>query len=200
MTSDGVSLFAYDIDTGASYQFEQDTDAYPNVYTVEVPATVSNVSVYRSLSEVDEKPVGGDDGNVYNCWDATVSKTNNCITLSNDEAVSTAPYVPEQKPAFTLSRVYFDNSKAHYTDVYIYGWAESGLGKAAAHMNKIAGTDIWYYDFDTPLSPGANCFLFKDTESTWETQTNDLTVADGKNCFRANPGSKSGGVWVSYSE
>lgn len=200
MTSDGVSLFAYDLNTGASYQFEQDTDAYPNVYTVEVPATVSNVSVYRSLSEVDEKPVGGDDGNVYNCWGATVSKTNNCITLSNDEAVSTAPYVPEQKPAFTLSRVYFDNSKAHYTDVYIYGWAESGLGNAAAHMNKIAGTDIWYYDFDTPLSPGANCFLFKDTESTWKTQTNNLTVADGKNCFRANPGSKSGGVWVSYSE
>lgn len=200
MTSDGVSLFAYDLDTGASYQFEQDTDAYPNVYTVEVPTTVSNVSVYRSLSEVDKKPVGGDDGNVYNCWNATVSKTNNCITLSNDEAVSTAPYVPEQKPAFTLSRVYFDNSKAHYTDVYIYGWAESGLGNAAAHMNKIAGTDIWYYDFDTPLSPGANCFLFKDTESTWKTQTNDLTVADGKNCFRANPGSKSGGVWVSYSE
>lgn len=200
MTSDGVSLFAYDLDTGASYQFEQDTDAYPNVYTVEVPATVSNVSVYRSLSEVDEKPVGGDDGNVYNCWNATVSKTNNCITLSNDEAVSTAPYVSEQKPAFTLSRVYFDNSKAHYTDVYIYGWAESGLGNAAAHMNKIAGTDIWYYDFDTPLSPGANCFLFKDTESTWKTQTNNLTVADGKNCFRANPGSKSGGVWLSYSE
>lgn len=200
MTSDGVSLFAYDLNTGASYQFEQDTDAYPNVYTVEVPTTVSNVSVYRSLSEVDEKPVGGDDGNVYNCWNATVSKTNNCITLSNDEAVSTAPYVPEQKPAFTLSRVYFDNSKAHYTDVYIYGWAESGLGNAAAHMNKIAGTDIWYYDFDTPLSPGASCFLFKDTKSTWETQTSNLTVVDGKNCFRANPGSKSGGVWVNYSE
>ena len=200
MTSDGVSLFAYDLDTGASYQFEQDTDAYPNVYTVEVPATVSNVSVYRSLSEVDEKPVGGDDGNVYNCWNATVSKTNNCITLSNDEAVSTAPYFPEQKPAFTLSRVYFDNSKANYADVYIYGWAESGLGNAAAHMNKIAGTDIWYYDFDTPLSPGASCFLFKDTKSTWETQTSNLTVVDGKNCFRANPGSKSGGVWVNYSE
>lgn len=200
MTSDGVSLFAYDLDTGASYQFEQDTDAYPNVYTVEVPATVSKVSVYRSLSEVDEKPVGGDDGNVYNCWGATVSKTNNCITLSNDEAVSTAPYAPEQKPAFTLSRVYFDNSKANYADVYIYGWAESGLGNAAAHMNKIAGTDIWYYDFDTPLSPGASCFLFKDTKSTWETQTSNLTVVDGKNCFRANPGSKSGGVWVNYSE
>lgn len=200
MTSDGVSLFAYDIDTGASYQFEQDTDAYPNVYTVKVPATVTKVSVYRSLSEVDEKPVGGDDGNVYNCWNATVSKTNNCITLSNDEAVSTAPYVPEQKPAFTLSRVYFDNSKANYADVYIYGWAESGLGNAAAHMTKIAGTDIWYYDFDTPLSPGASCFLFKDTKSTWETQTSNLTVVDGKNCFRANPGSKSGGVWVSYSE
>ena len=200
MTSDGVSLFAYDLDTGASYQFEQDTDAYPNVYTVEVPATVTKVSVYRSLSEVDEKPVGGDDGNVYNCWGATVSKTNNCITLSNDEAVSTAPYVPEQKPAFTLSRVYFDNSKANYNDVYIYGWAESGLANAAAHMTKIPGTSIWYYDFDTPLNPGAKCFLFKDTESTWKTQTSDITVVDGKNCFRANPGSKSGGVWYSYSE
>lgn len=200
MTSDGVSLFAYDLNTGISYQLEQDTDAYPNVYTAEVPATVTNVSVYRNLSEVDEKPVGGDDGNVYNCWDATVSKTNNCITLSNDEAVSTAPYVPEQKPAFTLSRVYFDNSKANYNDVYIYGWAESGLANAAAHMTKIPGTSIWYYDFDTPLNPGAKCFLFKDTESTWETQTSDITVVDGKNCFRANPGSKSGGVWYSYSE
>ena len=200
MTSDGVSLFAYDLNTGISYQLEQDTDAYPNVYTAEVPATVSNVSVYRSLSEVDEKPVGGDDGNVYNCWNATVSKTNNCITLSNDEAVSTAPYVPEQKPSFTLSRVYFDNSKANYNDVYIYGWAESGLANAAAHMTKIPGTSIWYYDFDTPLNPGAKCFLFKDTESTWKTQTSDITVVDGKNCFRANPGSKSGGVWYSYSE
>ncbi len=200
MTSDGVSLFAYDLNTGVSYQLEQDTDAYPNVYTAEVPATVTKVSVYRYLDEVDERPVGGDTGNVYNCWDATVSKTNNCITLDNDEGVTTGPYVAEEKPAFTLSRVYFDNSKANYSDVYIYGWAESGLGNAAAHMTKIAGTDIWYYDFDTPLLPGAKCFLFKDTETTWNTQTADMTVVDGKNCFRANPGSKSGGVWYSYSE
>ncbi len=200
MTSDGVSLFAYDLNTGVSYQLEQDTDAYPNVYTAEVPATVTKVSVYRYLDEVDERPVGGDTGNVYNCWDATVSKTNNCITLDNDEGVTTGPYVAEEKPAFSLSRVYFDNSKANYSDVYIYGWGESGLGNAAAHMTKIAGTDIWYYDFDTPLLPGSKCFLFKDTETTWNTQTSDMTVVDGKNCFRANPGSKSGGVWYSYSE
>lgn len=200
MTSDGVSLFAYDLNTGESYQLIQDETAYPNVYTAEVPDTVSKVSVYRYLDEIDERPVGGEGGNVYNCWDATVSKTNNCIKLANDESVTTGPYVAETKPAFSLSRVYFDNSKAQYSDVYIYGWAESGLGNMAAHMTKIAGTDIWYYDFDTPLLPGSECFLFKDTESTWQTQTNNMTVIDGKNCFRANPGSKSGGVWYNYSE
>lgn len=200
MTSDGVSLFAYDLNTGASYQLVKDEDAYPNVYTAEVPNTLSKVCVYRYLDEIDERPVGGDAGNVYNCWDATVSKTNNCIKLANDESVTTGPYVAETKPAFSLSRVYFDNSKAKYSDVYIYGWAESGLGNEAAHMTKIAGTDIWYYDFDTPLLPGSECFLFKDTETTWITQTNNITVVDGKNCFRANPGSKSGGVWYNYSE
>ena len=200
MTSDGVSLFAYDLNTGVSYQLIQDENAYPNVYTAEVPASVTSVSVYRYLDEIDERPVGGDAGNVYNCWDATVSKTNNCITLDNDEGVTTGPYVAEEKPAFSLSRVYFDNSKANYSDVYIYGWGESGLNNASAHMTKIAGTDIWYYDFDTPLLPGSKCFLFKDTASTWNTQTADMTVVDGKNCFRANPGSKSGGVWYSYSE
>lgn len=200
MTDDGVSLFAYDNSTGESYFLEKDENAYPNVYTAEVPSTMTSCVVYRYLEAVYETPVGGDTGNVYNCWSAKVSKTNNCVTLSNDEQVSVGPYVAEEKPEFELSRVYFDNSKAKWSEVYIYGWAESGLGNAPVAMTKIEGTNIWYYDFATPLSPGAKCFLFKDTESTWKNQTNDIVVTKDMNCYLANAGSKTGGSWSYYTE
>ena len=200
MTDDGVTLFVYDNSTGESYVLEKDENAYPNVYTAEVPSTMTSCVVYRYLEAVYETPVAGDTGNVYNCWSAKVSKTNNCVTLSNDEQVSVGPYVAEEKPAFELSRVYFDNSKTKWSEVYIYGWAESGLGNAAVAMTKIEGTNIWYYDFATPLSPGAKCFLFKDTESTWNNQTNDIVVTKDMNCYLANAGSKTGGSWYYYTE
>lgn len=200
MTDDGVTLFVYDNSTGESYVLEKDENAYPNVYTAEVPSTMTSCMVYRYLEAVYETPVGGDTGNVYNCWSAKVSKTNNCVTLSNDEQVSVGPYVAEEKPAFELSRVYFDNSKTKWSEVYIYGWAESGLGNAAVAMTKIEGTNIWYYDFATPLSPGAKCFLFKDTESTWNNQTSDIVVTKDMNCYLANAGNKTGGSWSYYTE
>lgn len=200
MTDDGVSLFVYDSNSGESYSLEKDVDAYPNVYTAEVPATMTSCVVYRFLEPVFETPVGGDTGNVYNCWSAKVSTDKNCVTLSNDEQVSVGAYVPEERPAFTLSRVYFDNSKTKWSEVYIYGWAESKLGNKAVLMTQIEGTDIWYYDFATPLTPGAKCFLFKNTESTWDMQTDDMTVTDGKNCFLANAGNKAGGSWYLYTE
>ena len=134
MTSDGVSLFAYDLDTGASYQFEQDTDAYPNVYTVEVPATVSNVSVYRSLSEVDEKPVGGDDGNVYNCWDATVSRqttaSHSAMTkLFQQLRMFRSRSLHSHFQEFTLI------TQRHTILMFISTVGQrAGLGNAAAHM------------------------------------------------------------------
>lgn len=200
MTDDGVSLFVYDKQTGESYLLEQDTDAYPNVYVAEVPETMTSCVVYRYLDAIDETPVGGDSGNVYNAWSATVSSTKNCVTLNNDESVSTGAYVAETKPEFELSRVYFDNSVAKWSEVYIYGWSESGLGNAAVAMTNISGTNIWYYDFATPLSPGSSCFLFKNTKSTWNIQTDNMTVQDGKNCFKANSGNKSGGTWYAYTE
>lgn len=200
MTSDGVSLYVYDTKTSESYLLEQDMDAYPNVFTAEVPKSLTSCIVYRYLDAIDETPVGGEGGNVYNCWSATVSSTKNCVTLSNDETISTGKYVAETKPAFELSRVYFDNSYAKWSKVYIYGWAESGLGNAASAMTNIPGTNIWYYDFATPLSPGSSCFLFKDTESTWMTQTENMTVQNDKNCYKANYGNKSGGTWYYYSE
>ncbi len=67
-------------------------------------------------------------------------------------------------------------------------------------MTQIEGTDIWYYDFATPLNVGEKCFLFKNTSSTWDQQTNDLTVTDGMNCYKANAGKKTGGSWSYYTE
>ena len=199
MTSDGVSVFAYDKATGESYYLEKLEDAYPNVYTAEVPASMTDCIVYRYIEETTEYPVGGDTGTVYNAWEAgRLSKTSNCVTLSNDEVVTVGPYVEEETPEFSLSTVYFDNSKAKWSEVYIYGWAESMLGNTAYKMTKIDGTDIWYFDLDTELMPGAKCFLFKDTKSTWVNQTKDIVVEDGKNCYRANAGSKSGGTWYLY--
>lgn len=200
MTSDGVSLFVYDNNADKSYALTKDDNAYPNVYTAQVPDTMTSCSVYRALEEITSKPVAGETGNVYNCWNATVSKTNNCVSLSNDEVVTTGAYVAETKPEFELSRVYFDNTKANWSSVYIYGWGESGLANTAYAMTQISGTNIWYFDFDTPLSPGSSCFLFKDTETTWVHQTNNITVTDGMNCYTANAGSKTGGTWSSYTE
>lgn len=202
MTTDGVSLFAYDTASGTSYFLEKDDDAYPNVYTAQVPNSVSDVIVYRNLDEIEETPVGGTGGNVYNAWAATVSTTNNCVTLSDAEAISVGPYVEEEKPDFELSRLYFDNSKAKWSEVYVYGWGESGLGNDTAAMTNIAGTNIWYYDFDEPLLPGAKCFLFKNTAggSSWVKQTNDITIVEGMNCYVAASANKGNGTWVAYTE
>lgn len=200
MTSDGVVLYVYDNKTGESYVLEQDLDAYPNVYVAEVPSSMTSCVVYRYLEPVFETPVGGETGNVYNSWAVTTSASKNCVTIDVNEQASVGAYVPETKPEFELSRVYFDNSNANWTEVYIYGWAESGLANSAELMTQIEGTDIWYYDFATPLSPGSSCFLFKDTYDTWMTQTDNMTVVDGKNCFKANAGNKAGGTWYSYTE
>ena len=201
MTSDGVSLYVYDTKTGESYDLIKDEDAYPNVYTAQVPDTMTSCIVYRYLEPVTATPVGGTTGNVYNTWSANVTKTSNCVTLSAEEVVSTGPYVAEQKPAFELSRVYFDNSNTNWSQVYIYGWAESNLANTAVLMTRINGTNIWYYDFDEPLLPASTCFLFKNTATaTWDQQTNNITVADGMNCYKSNAGSKTGGTWYNYSE
>ena len=203
MTNDVVSLFAYDLNTEKSYTLEQIKSVYPYyIYEAELPNTVTDISVYRFTEAVEEPPTDilGDFGNVYSNWDATVSPTENCITISDNSLISTGTYVEDIPLDFSLSRVYFDNSKAKWLDVYVYGWAQSGLNGTAVLMKQIAGTDIWYYDFNTPILPGEKCFLFKDTETNWVNQTNDITVWSGMNCYIANEGNKTGGSWCFYEE
>lgn len=203
MTSDTVSLFAYDLNTGESYQLEQIKNVYPyQIYMAEVPYTVTDISVYRFTDAVEEPPIdiSGDFGNVYSSWDTAVSPVENCITISDDCLLSTGAYVDDIPLDFSLSRVYFDNSKTKWSNVYIYGWAQSGLNGTSVLMNQLAGTNIWYYDFNTPLLPGEKCFLFKENENTWVNQTDDIIVWNGMNCYLANEGNKTGGSWYLYTD
>lgn len=203
MTSDTVSLFAYDLNTGASYRLEQIKNIYPyQIYMAEVPDTMTDVSVYRFTEAVKEPPTDilGGFGNVYSSWDTMVSPAENCITILDDCLLSTGAYVDDIPLNFSLSRVYFDNFKAKWPNVYIYGWEQSGLNGTSVLMNQIAGTNIWYYDFNIPLLPGEKCFLFKEHKDTWENQTEDIIVWNGMNCYLANEGNKSGGLWYLYTD
>ncbi len=188
MTSMGTNLYAFDNDTKQSYQLEQDTDDYPNVFKAEVDSTVTNVTFYRANDMVDEMSKPSSAGPIYNAWNATVSSTNNCYTLesvdeSTDKATATVgPYVKEEAPEWTLDVVYFDNSKTKWKEVYIYGWG-NGLYNEAYKMTQIAGTDIWKYELPEPMYPGTECMLFKNTLSTWDKQTKNVKVVEGKNLY-----------------
>ena len=202
VTGGDVSLYAYDLNTEKSYQFEQVSYVYPYVYKTEVPNTVTDISVYRFTCAVEAPPVAisGDGGNVYNCWDTTVSSVINCVRLSDEGIISAEAYCEEPVSDFLLSTVYFDNSNAKWSDVYIYGWSDSGLNGESVMMTQIDGTNIWYYTFASPLKPGAECFLFKDTANTWENQTENIVVQKNLNCYRANEGNRTGGSWYYYTE
>ncbi|MCH5296390.1 MAG: hypothetical protein J1E85_01840, partial [Ruminococcus sp.] len=192
----GANLYVYDTESGESLELDLDTDAYPIVYVTEVPGDMTSCIIYRHSNELS------DPSSAWNSWAVSgISSTNNCVTILGDTEITVGPYEEETKPAFELSRVYFDNSNSKWSSVYVYGWTGSGLSNTTAAMTNIAGTDIWYYDFATPLSPGAKCFLFKDTEggSSWVNQSNDITVVDGMNCWVQTPGSKNGS-WKTYSE
>lgn len=188
MTSMGTNLYAFDNDTKQSYLLEQDTDDYPNVFKAEVANTLTNVTFYRAIDMVDEMSKASSSGPVYNAWTATVSSTNNCYNLESvDEATDKAtatvgPYVKEEAPEWTLEVVYFDNSKTKWREVYIYGWG-NGLSNEAYKMTQIEGTDIWKYELPEPIYPGTECFLFKNTESTWDKKTKNVKVVDGKNLY-----------------
>ena len=193
VTEADAKIYVVDGSTDTNVQLVQDTAAYPIVFTAEVPTDLTSVTINR-VNPLDETEV-------WNSWTASgISSTDNCVRIIDDAEVEVAPYVAETKPEFTLSRVYFDNSASQWSEVYVYGWAESGLGNAAVAMTQIEGTDIWYYDFATPLSPKANCFLFKDTgDSTWVNQSDNAVVQDGMNCWVQSASGKSG-TWTNYAE
>lgn len=202
VTQEGVIFCVYDLNTGKSYKFEQIYALHPYTYKTEVPKSIKDVSLYRysGFSEDLPIPVSDDGGNVYTAWDTALSPDLNCIRLTNDGAVWFEPYYDEPLPDYTLSTVYFDNSNARWSDVYIFGWTGSGLDGESVLMKNIEGTDIWYYTFESPLKVGTECFLFKDTQTGWQNQTDNIVIQENVNCYRANAGNKTGGLWYYYSE
>ncbi|WP_405354844.1 alpha-amylase family glycosyl hydrolase [Ruminococcus sp.] len=188
MTSMGTNLYAFDNDTKKSYQLEQDTDDYPNVFKADVDSTVTNVTFYRATDMVDEMSKPSSAGPVYNAWTAKVDSTNNCYTLESvDETTGAAtatvgPYVKEEAPEWTLDVVYFDNSKTKWKEVYVYGWG-NGLYNEAYKMTQIEGTDIWMFELPEPIYPGTECFLFKNTATTWNKQTKNVKAVEGNNLY-----------------
>ncbi|MDO5123867.1 MAG: hypothetical protein Q4D44_04280 [Eubacteriales bacterium] len=202
ITQQGVHFYVYDLSTGKSYEFQQISALQPYTYKTEVPKSLKDVSLYRFGGVVEEPPVTitENGGNVYTAWDAVLSQDLNCIRLTTDGAVWFEPYCDEPLSDYTLSRVYFDNSVAKWQNVYIYGWTGSGLEGEAVMMTNIEGTDLWYYTFSEPLMTGTECFLFKDTQTGWENQTENMVVQEDMNCYRANAGNKTGGKWYYCSE
>lgn len=195
MVSSGAQLYVYDNATTESYLLSREDDEYPNVYSAKVPNDVSSVTFYRAAEAVDKVTTASDNGPVYNLWTASVSSTNNCFTLDNDATTFTvAPFVHEEAPEWTLETVYFDNSQTKWSSVYIYGWG-GGMSNQAYEMTQISGTDIWYFEMIEPLYPNEKCFLFKNTKSTWDKQTKDVTVQEGKNLYNGKTG-----AWSVYEQ
>jgi alpha-amylase len=199
MTSMGCNVYLYDNASGTSYLMEQDTSAYPNVFTAEVPDSCSSVTFYRALTPVDDPNSGT---GAYNLMPATLSKSDNCYTLTDypeggSPEGSTGPYVEEQAPSFQLSTVYFDNSATKWSSVYVYGWGY-GINQETIEMTQIAGTDIWVAELPQAIPDGVKTFLFKETKGTgstdWNNKTGDVTVQEPYNCYVGGSN-----TWTTYN-
>ena len=101
----------------------------------------------------------------------------------------------------TKSTLYFDNSVVNWSDAYAYVWNNTSDGKVF-EGTKLDGTNV--YEFNIRGSY-ANV-IFKNTKSTWEKQTEDLSIVSGKNCFKAtgskyvNNRQKYYGEWYQYGQ
>ena len=193
----GAEPFVYDENSSESYQMIKDTEAYPEVFTAEVPDTISAVTFYRATA-------AGDPNTGYNVVNGiTVSKTNNCITISDSGQkdgqgntileATVAPYVADEKPANGLSKVYVENDK-NWPAVYIHGWGYGIDGTDA--MTNIPGTNMWYYDLpQTILGKTGTTVLFRGaTGSDWTKKTSDLCFDPDYNCYKLSTG------WTNYNE
>lgn len=198
ITDMGCSLYLYDKATGESYYMPQDTDAYPQVYVTEVPKSCTDVIFYRALGVVDN-PEAVKDTEAYNLQYATLSETNNCYTW-NDSDGFVGPYVADSAPSFSLERVYFDNSVAKWSEVYVYGWG-AGLNNTTHAMTHIQGTDIWYLDLPQAIPDGTTTFLFKNTAGgdNWDLQSANITVTSPYNCLKLNSTAGGDVTWYTYN-
>ncbi len=196
ISSMGSEPYLYDNATGQSYLMERDLDAYPFVFTAEVPITLTDGVIYRYTAPLETPDAG------YNQMNVSYSQTNNCYTLNSfpdggqPDGIM-GPYVPETPPAFSLSRLYVENDKG-WNAVYLYGWGYGIDNSNTMDMTQIPGTNIWYIDLPEPIPDGVETFLLKDTpgaeETDWKNQTANVMVQEPYNCYKLS------GSWTTYQE
>lgn len=196
ISSQGCEPYIYDNATGESYLMVKDYDAYPEVFSADVPKSVTDVSFYRALSAAT--PETG-----YNAIEGiSVSDTNNCITLNEagKEGTETilgyevGPYVAEEKPADGVSTLYVENDLG-WSAVYLYGWGK-GINNEEIPMEKVSG-NIWKVDLPEVIyGDTGDFFLFKGTATVWDDskKTSDLRITDNNNFYKL-----STGEWSKYS-
>lgn len=190
-SSMGAEPYVYDNSTGESYLMVRDLSAYPQVFTAEVPKTLSSATIYRATSALTDPSEG------YNQIDVTFSETNNCYRLNDyptggepDGAVE--PYVAEQQPE-SLTTLYVKNDK-NWSNVYIYGWGY-GMTNDTIALEKVSG-NIWKVELPEAIPDGIETFLLKDTEGSksWVNQTANIKVNMPNNCYVL-----SSGTWETYN-
>ena len=127
-----------------------------------------------------------------------VSETDDVMEALPED--TTLPSTPVEE-AFTLSRIYFDNTVSNWSEVHIYGWDASGLNGSTIAMTEIDDTNIWYADLPTPLTAGSKCILFKATSGTdnWDQKTDDVEIVEGMNCVKKSIWG-TGYTWTVYGE
>lgn len=91
--------------------------------------------------------------------------------------------------------VYFDNSVSKWKNVYAYVWGNNLTSKS------IKGSVVEGNIYKMTISSEYSKMLFKNTASTWDKQTADLSVPTGeKNCFLPSSSkNKASGKWYAYS-
>lgn len=196
ISSQGSEPFVYDNSTGESYLMVKDESAYPEVFSAEVPKSVSDVTFYRAMSATT--PDMG-----YNAVEGiTVSPANNCITLveASKEGIETTlgaevgPYVAEEKPSEGVSTIYVLNDVG-WPAVYVHGWGKGIDGQV--DMENIGG-NVWKLDLpETVYGDSGEFFLFKGTVAgVWDDskKTPNLKITDNNNYYKL-----STGEWSKYT-
>lgn len=129
---------------------------------------------------------------------------NTLIKVKNAGSPTITPTItPTATPTITptvtptqKTDVYFDNTNAKWSNVYAYVWAD-GVTAKVLDTTKIADA---IYKVSVPSK--YTKIIFKNTNSGWDKQTNDLLVpTNTNNCWKPDGSSnKASGSWYAYRE
>lgn len=199
----GCKIWVYNNDTKDAMEStkESPTDDSSRYSYVDLPEDWTNLSFYRTDYSVAELDLTKTD-EIYNKWEnLTYDGSVNAYHITGDGTGSFKEFDPEADPDLVPQTIYFDNSKTKWSEVYIYGWGNSGLGNAFHEMEKVSDT-VYSYTFYGQFAAGGECFLFANKNAwTGQQQTINIAGAAGKDFFTnlTGSGTKWNGTWSVYT-